>query len=181
MTGLLEVLKDVVSRFDKESIEYFLVGSMATMYYSRPRFTQDVDLVVRIKARRVTQFENLFPIDEYYCPPQEVLRDEVSRKGSFNLIHQNSGIKVDIVLDKATDFYISEFTRRKKVEVAPGIEVYIASPEDLILNKLDFYREGQSEKHLLDIREILMAMTVDEAYIDDWVKRMDLRKAWEKI
>jgi hypothetical protein len=181
MTGLLEVLKDVVGRFDREGIEYFLVGSMATMYYSRPRFTQDVDLVVRIKARQIAQFEKLFPIDEYYCPPQEVLRDEVVRKGSFNLIHQNSGVKVDIVLDKETDFYASEFARRKKIEVAPDIEVYIASPEDLILKKLDFYREGQSEKHLLDIREVLMAMTVDESYIEDWVERLDLRKIWEKI
>src|ERR1039457_3551016 len=116
MTGLLDVLKDVVARFDIAGIEYFLVGSLATMYYGRPRFTQDVDLVVRIKARQVSQFEGLFPHEQYYCPPREVLHDEVVRRGSFNLIHQNSGIKVDIVLDKETEFYVSEFARRKKTE-----------------------------------------------------------------
>ena len=181
MTGLLEVLKDVTERLDGVGIEYFLVGSLATMYYSRPRFTQDVDLVVRIKARQLAQFESLFPIEQFYCPPSEILRDEVARKGSFNLIHQDSGIKVDIVLDKETDFYASEFARRTKLEIAPGLQVYIASPEDLILKKLDYYREGRSEKHLLDIREIIMAMEVDKSYIADWVRRLSLETAWEKV
>jgi len=181
MTGLLDVLKDVVSRFDSEGIEYFLVGSLAAMYYGRPRFTQDVDLVVRIKSRQVSQIERLFPLADYYCPPNEVLRDEVVRKGSFNLIHQNSGIKVDIVLDKETDFYTSEFSRKVKLEVAPGIEVYIASPEDLILKKLDYYREGQSEKHLTDICEIMMGTKIDESYLEKWVERLSLKKEWEKV
>lgn len=180
MIGLLDVLKDVVDRFNREGIEYFLVGSLAAMYYGRPRFTQDVDLVVRLKAKQVVKFEHLFSIEEYYCPPGEVLRDEVIRKGSFNLIHQDSGIKVDIVLDKETPFYISEFSRRVELEIAPNIKVYIASPEDLILKKLDFYREGQSEKHLTDIREIMMGSKVDEVYIEKWVERLGLKKEWEK-
>ncbi len=180
MTGMLDVLKDVVSRFDSQGIEYFLVGSMATMYYSRPRFTQDLDLVVRIKSSQVSGFENLFPVEDYYSPPKEVLRDEVIRKGSFNLIHQDSGIKVDIMLDKGTDFYISEFSRRKNLEMAPGLEVYIASPEDLILKKLDFYREGESEKHLTDIREVIMSVNVDNSYIEEWVTRLGLTKEWTK-
>jgi hypothetical protein len=165
VTGLLDVLKDVVARFDRANIPYFLVGSLATLYYGRPRFTQDVGLVARINARQISKFEGLLPLEEYYCPPREILHDEVIRRGSFNLIHQNSGIKVDIVLDKDTEFYASEFTRRKKIEIAPGIEVFIASPEDLILKKLDFYREGQSEKYLLDIRDILVNIKVDEDYM----------------
>ncbi|MBK7961961.1 MAG: hypothetical protein IPK04_12635 [Bdellovibrionales bacterium] len=180
MKSLLDVLNDVVKRFDEAGIEYFLVGSLATMYYGRPRFTQGVDLVVRIKAKQVLKFETLFPIEEYYCPPKEVLHDEVIRRGSFNLVNQGSGIKVDIVIDKETEFYKSEFSRRKKLEVAPGIEVFIASPEDLILKKLDYYREGQSEKHLLDIRDILANVKVDDIYLNEWVERLNLRVEWEK-
>ncbi|USN47360.1 MAG: hypothetical protein H6626_14410 [Pseudobdellovibrionaceae bacterium] len=179
--GMLDVLKDVTDRLEQESIEYFLVGSMASMYYGRPRFTQDIDLVVRIKARHIPHFEKLFPIEDYYCPPIEVLQDEVSRKGSFNLIHQGSGIKVDIILDAETSFSASEFSRKKKVEMAPGIEVYIASAEDIILKKLDYYREGESEKHLSDIREIIMSEKVDNSYIEEWSSRMGLEKYWEKV
>lgn len=181
MIGLLDVLKDVVERFDRANIDYFLVGSLATMYYGRPRFTQDVDLVARIKARQIPQFEALFPIEDYYCPPQEVLQDEVVRKGSFNLIHQNSGIKVDVVLDKETEFYASEFKRRSKVEISPGLHIQLASPEDLILKKLDFYREGESEKHLNDIRDILMNVSVDDNYIELWVDRLSLKAQWQKV
>ncbi len=181
MTGLLDVLRDVVQRFDKVGIEYFLVGSLATMYYGRPRFTQDVDLVVRIKAKQIADFENLFSLEKYYCPPKEILHDEILRRGSFNLIHQDSGIKVDIVLDKETEFYTSEFVRRTKLELAPGILVYVASPEDLILKKLDYYREGESEKHLNDIRDILMNVKTDETYLTKWVERMGLQGEWKKI
>lgn len=178
-TGLLDILKDVADRFDHAGIEYFLVGSLAAMYYSRPRFTQDVDLVVRMKPRQVLTFENLFPLEDYYCPPKEVLVDEVLRKGSFNLVHQGSGIKVDIAVDKETAFYKSEFLRKVRLQVAPGVEVCIASPEDLILKKLDFFREGNSEKRLDDIREILAETPVDESYIEHWVDQLELKKEWE--
>lgn len=181
MKSLLDVLKDVVERLDKVGIPYFLVGSLATMYYGRPRFTQDVDLVVRIKAKQVQTFEGLFPIEEYYCPPREVIHDEVIRRGSFNIISQDSGVKIDIVLDKETDFYASEFSRRKKIEIAPGVEVFLASPEDLILKKLDFYREGESEKHLNDIRDIMVNVQIDEAYMSEWTQRLGLTKEWQKV
>jgi hypothetical protein len=179
--GLLDVLKDVVTRFESANIDYFLVGSMASMYYGRPRFTRDVDLVARIKSRQVHQIEELFPLNEYYCPPKEILQDEVSRKGSFNLIHHKSGIKIDIVLDQETEFYRSEFERRKQIELAPGLEVFIASAEDVILKKLDYYREGESEKHLIDIREIVMTTKIDEEYLKIWVEELGLRVQWAKI
>jgi hypothetical protein len=61
MVGPLDVLQDVVGRFDKVGIEYFLVGSLAAMHYGRPRFTHDVDLVVEIKASQVIEFESNRP------------------------------------------------------------------------------------------------------------------------
>jgi hypothetical protein len=181
MVGPLDVLQDVVERFDKVGIEYFLVGSLASMHYGRPRFTHDVDLVVEIKATQVSEFEKLFNIEEYYCPPSEVIRDEVVRMGSFNLIHQESGIKVDVVLRKNTEFYASEFGRRKKAKLTPAFEAYIASVEDVIIKKLDFYREGGSEKHLTDIREMIMGNSVDKAYIQKWLNHFGLQAEWEKL
>ncbi|PIR86099.1 hypothetical protein COU14_00850 [Candidatus Kaiserbacteria bacterium CG10_big_fil_rev_8_21_14_0_10_44_10] len=181
MVGPIDVLQDVVTRFEKANIEYFLVGSLATMYYGRPRFTNDVDLVVQIKADQIQDFESLFPLEEYYCPPIEVLKDEVLRMGSFNLIHQASGIKIDVMLRKNTDHSRSEFSRRTKVKLAPQCEAYVASPEDVIIKKLDFYREGGSEKHLIDIREILAGAKVDKTYIEDWVNRLGLLTEWEKV
>jgi len=179
--GPLEVLRDVAVRLDKENIPYFLVGSLASMYYGRPRFTKDVDLVVQLHPSLVQRVTQIFPLEDYYCPPIEVLKDEVVRRGSFNLIHQQSGIKIDIVLYKDTEYHQSEFSRRAKVEILPQFEVYVAAPENIILKKLDYYREGGAEKHLTDIREILAGSKVDDEYLQLWVEKLGLKTEWGKI
>ncbi len=180
MIGPLDVLIDVVSRFDKMGVDYFLVGSLAAMYYSRPRFTNDIDLVVKIRPQQIKNFESYFPIEDYYCPPFEVIRDEVLRMGSFNLIHQATGIKIDLIVQKATEFYSSEFSRKKKVLLLPGFEANIGSAEDIIIKKLEFYKEGGSEKHIQDIREILAETQVDETYIAEWALKLGLTIQWNK-
>jgi hypothetical protein len=181
MVGPLDVLHDVVRRLDQAGIEYFLVGSLGAMYYGRPRFTNDIDLVVEIKAQQVNLFSQLFPIGEYYCPPVEVLTDEIVRKGSFNLLHQKSGIKIDMVLRKDTDFSRTEFSRRNKVQLTSQLNAYIATPEDIIIKKLDFYREGGSEKHLIDIREMLAQSKIDENYVQSWIAKLGLTSEWKKV
>lgn len=181
MIGPLDILKDLTVRFEKLKIEYFLVGSLGAMFYSRPRFTNDIDLVVQINPTQIKGFETVFPIEEYYCPPFEIIRDEVMRMGSFNLIHQATGIKIDIVLRKNTEFSKSEFGRRRKVELLPSFEAYIATPEDIILKKLEFYRDGGSEKHLQDIREILAETSIDEIYLQDWIGKLRLAPEWAQI
>ena len=102
------------------------------------------------------------------------------RRGVFNLIHQDSGIKVDIVLNKKSEISKSELSRRQKVEIIPGLEAYIATPEDVILKKLEFYREVGSEKHLLDVREILSFTEVDLSYLEKWVAQLNLKSEWTK-
>ena len=180
MIGPIEVLNDVTKRLDTANIHYFLVGSLAAMFYSRPRFTNDIDLVLRINPDQIQVFEKAFSLDQYYCPPNEVLKDEILRGGMFNLIHHESGIKIDIVLLNKTEFYQSEFQRRKKVELIPGLFVYIATAEDIIIKKLDFYREGGSEKHIQDIREILAENSLDKYYIQKWVEYFGLSSQWQK-
>ncbi|PIS11683.1 MAG: hypothetical protein COT73_02595 [Bdellovibrio sp. CG10_big_fil_rev_8_21_14_0_10_47_8] len=180
MLGPIEVLKDVVAKMDQLQIKYFLVGSLASMYYGRPRFTNDIDLVVQIGVAQIKDFANTFDFPSYYCPPFEVIQDEVLRRGSFNLIHQDSGIKIDIVLNKNSEISKSEIGRRKKVEIIPGFEAFIASPEDVILKKLEFYKEGQSEKHLTDVREIVSSIDLDRSYLDSWTHKLDLKSEWLK-
>jgi hypothetical protein len=181
MIGPIEVLRDVINKFEKAKIEYFVVGSIAAMYYARPRYTNDIDLVAKIRPEQISDFEILFPWDDYYCPPLEILKDEVTKRGQFNLIHQSSGIKVDVVLTKNTEFSLSEFGRRKKVKFLPNLEVTIASPEDIILKKLDFFRQGGSEKHLEDIRGILTETKIDQDYLNLWILKLGLSQEWEKI
>lgn len=180
MLGPIDVLKEVVAKLNSLQINYFLVGSLASMYYGRPRFTNDIDLVVQIGATQIKDFIKAFDFPDYYCPPFEVIQDEVMRRGSFNLIHQDSGVKIDIVLNKNSEISKSELSRRHKVEIIPGLETYIATPEDVILKKLEFYREGGSEKHLLDVREILSFTNVDFSYLEKWATQLNLKQEWLK-
>jgi hypothetical protein len=181
MQGLIDALRDTTDRLENAGIEYYLVGSLAAMQYGRPRFTNDIDLVAQIQSSQVGAFEKHFDTEEYYCPPREVIADEVIRGGMFNLIHQASGVKIDIVPLKKTEFAASEFSRRKKVDILPGLSVYVASVEDIILKKLDYYREGGSEKHLTDIRGILAETEINRDYIKNWVGKLGLQAEWEKI
>lgn len=68
---------------------------------------------------------------------------------------------------------------QKKVEIVPGLEVKIASAEDVILGKLLFYFEGRSEKHLNDIRDILMNVKVDDAYLNAWAEKLRVMPEWQ--
>lgn len=108
MQGLIDALRDTTVRLENAAIGYYLVGSLAAMQYGRPRFTNDIDLVAQIHSSQITAFEKLFDIEEYYCPPRQVIADEVIRGGMFNLIHQASGVKIDIVPLKKTEFASSE-------------------------------------------------------------------------
>lgn len=99
----------------------------------------------------------------------------------FNLIHQVSGVKIDIVPLKRTEFAESEFSRRRQVEVLPGLEVCVASVEDIIIKKLDYFREGGSEKHLIDIRGMLAETAVDPAYLQIWIAKLGLAAEWAKV
>lgn len=181
MIGPLDVLQDVISHLKKTDTEYFLVGSLASMYYGKPRFTNDIDLVVEIKSHQILNFSKVFDSNEYYVPPLEILQDEVVRGGSFNLIHHKSGIKIDIVLRKNTSFSRSEFSRKKEIQITPHLKAFIATAEDVIIKKLDYYREGGSEKHINDIREILAETKVDQNYIAHWIEQLGLKSYWEKL
>ena len=112
--GLLEVLKDVLIKFEKENIDYFLVGSMATMYYGRPRFTQDLDLVVRIHPKQVRKFENLFPMSEYYCPPLEIIQMKLPGKVLLILFIIIVVLKLIWLLIVKPSFIIQNFPEEKK-------------------------------------------------------------------
>src|SRR5262245_29671237 len=124
-----------------------VVGSMASMTYGEPRMTHDLDLVVDLLSKDALKIETIFPANDFYCPPPEILQSEVVRRGQFKLIHHETGLKIDMVIRKESEHAICEFDRRQKVALMQGFEVYMATPEDVIIKKLDFYRMSESEKH----------------------------------
>jgi len=181
MKGFIGTFFSVIEKLEKLNIPYMIVGSIASMIYGEPRMTHDMDLVIDILPSDASKLEAVFPLEEFYCPPIEVIASEVVHRGQFNLIHHESGLKIDLVIRKDTEHARTEFSRRRKCPFWEGHDACVASPEDVILKKLDFYRQGESQKHLHDIRGILAETPLDQQYLDYWIDQLNLASEWKKI
>ncbi len=171
----------MIKKLEEQNIPYMVVGSVASMIYGEPRLTHDMDLVIDLLPKDALRLETLFPLEEFYCPPEEVLTAEIIHRGQFNLIHHESGLKIDLMVRKNSEHSICEFGRRRKAPFWQSNEVYIASPEDVIIKKLDYYREGGCEKYLTDVRGILAHTVVDESYLGVWVRKLGLSDEWKRV
>ena len=152
------------------------------MLYGEPRMTNDMDVVVELPVMVAKRLLDVFPEKDYYCPPFEVIQDEILNGGQFNIIHVESGSKVDFVLRKDTDFARTEFQRRVMMPFSETLEAYTATPEDVILSKLMYYQMGESEKHLRDIKGVLEISgdVIDQDYISHWVSALGLQEPWKE-
>jgi hypothetical protein len=177
-----ELMRLVIQALETVGIPYMITGSQASAYYGEPRFTRDIDIVADIKPRQVEDFVSYFPSNEFYCD-KEMIEAEIRARGQFNIIHTASAVKIDIILTKTTPFSQTEFARRNRYPVFPDQDAYFASAEDLILKKMEYYKEGGSEKHLRDITGILKISgeSLERGYITDWAKRLDLSEIWNAI
>ena len=177
-----ELLRYLVGVLDQLGIRYFVTGSIATIYYGEPRFTNDIDVVVDLPEGRVAEFCARFPGEEFYLS-EESLRDAVRRHGTANILHPASGLKLDIMIPESNLFNHYRFQRMKRVRPAADLEVFFASAEDVILKKMEFFREGGSEKHLRDIAGILRVRgeELDCDYIDGWADQLGLETIWKTI
>ena len=99
----------------------------------------------------------------------------------FNMIHNALVVKVDCVVRKETEYRREEFARRRAVSVA-GQRVFIVSPEDLILSKLDWAKESRSQMQLDDVRNLLRAVQgLDTAYLNRWADRLGLTTLYQEV
>ena len=105
-------------RLDNAGITYMATGSIACMLYGIPRFTHDLDLVLELPPEQAGHFSALFPLSDFYCPPEDVIRIEAyrSQRGHFNLIHHDSGFKADIYLHRDDELQAWGLKNRKRFD-----------------------------------------------------------------
>ncbi len=177
-----ELLRYLVEAFEALGIDYMISGSQASIYYGEPRFTQDIDVVADVKPAHVPDLLERFPFPEFSLS-EDAAREAIRARGQFNIIHPASGLKIDVVLRKDTPYDRLEFERRQRQPIVPGKEAYFARPEDVIIYKMIFFREGRSERHLRDIASMLRisAAEIDTGYVDKWAQRLGLSEIWEAV
>ena len=143
-------------RLNMLRVRYMVSGSVAVIVYGEPRLTHDIDLVLWLGREHIARLSETFPPGEFYCPPPEVIGVELARElhGHFNLIHQATGFKADVYLAGRDPLHEWAFERVRRLDVE-GEPLFVAPPEYVIVRKLEYFREGGSEKHLRDIRSML--------------------------
>ena len=177
MQSELEIVRDVSRRLDAARIGYMLTGSMAMNYYAQPRMTRDIDMVVELRREDAGRLVELFSPDYYVS--REAVENSITGQSLFNLIHNESIIKVDCIVRKQTDYRRNEFARRQRVRLQ-DFETWIVSKEDLIVSKLFWAKDSHSESQLRDV-ENLVATGCDRAYIEHWTTELGVVNLWKKI
>ncbi len=179
MSDELDVLKAVTADLEGGGIPYMVTGSMAANFYTVPRMTRDIDLVIELFERDVDRITRLFQQDYYI--DRDMVQRAVREHTMFNMIHNALVVKVDCVVRKETEYRREEFARRRTVSIA-GQQVFIVSPEDLILSKLDWAKESRSEMQLTDVRNLLNSLhDLDMAYLSQWADRLGLASLYREV
>ena len=159
---------------ERAGIRYFVGGSVASSMHGVPRYTSDLDLVVDLSEAQLPALLAAagpdFDIDE------ESLREEARRRGSWNIFHVPSMLKIDLFFLKGDPFSASQLARRVALEIVPGRKVYFASAEDVVLRKLLWHREGNesSGQQIPDVVAVLKVKRgeLDVGYLDQWAARL---------
>jgi hypothetical protein len=159
-----------------------VTGSVASIIYGEPRMTHDIDLVLELHFENVGNFVSLFPQEEFYCPPQEVIKTEIARetRGHFNVIHHETGFKADIYPAGQEELHKWAMANRKRIKIGQS-EMSIAPPEYVIIRKLQYYKEGGSTKHLRDINRMseLSSESIDKPELNQMITKYDLLDEWK--
>lgn len=177
MSEELDVLKIISQRLEANRILFMLTGSFALGYYGKPRMTRDLDFVVALLELHVDQLMEAFSPDFYI--DEDEARSAIKTQRMFNLMHLSSGIKVDLIVRKDSEYRQHEFTRRKPVDLA-GVPTWITSREDLILSKLVWARDASSDLQKRDVRSLLDE-SVDWPYLEQWAPILGVGAMLEEI
>jgi hypothetical protein len=177
-----DLLRHVCKILEDLGLPYLVTGSQATIAFGEPRFTNDIDIVVALTPERLDQFAQCFPEDEFYLN-RAAASDAIARRSMFNIIHPTSGLKIDVIIPGNSDYEQSRFDRGRKVQITQDFAATFASPEDVIIKKLQFYKIGNSDRHLRDIAGVLKVSgeTIDRDYITAHAVMFTVSEIWQRV
>jgi len=160
----------VSARLTALGITHMLSGSAALSVHAEPRMSRDVDFVVDLGSFQVPRFVAAFSPDFYV--DESVVREAVLARDFFNLVHEATGWKVDVVVAKEDSYRQLELARRIEARIGDAV-VPVVSREDLILAKLWWSKDTASELQRRDVSNLIAsAPTLDRPYLDRWAKHL---------
>lgn len=177
----LEDYRCFVEALESSGLPYCVTGSVAAGIYGEPRFTADIDFVLLLRVRDIAHFRTVFPEEEYYIPPIEVLAFEAARthRGMFNLIHHRLLVKADVFLGSRDPLHVWAMEHRRRKPYLGG-EIWVAPPEYVVLRKLESIREVPQDKHYRDIAYMIPVTPLDQSFFDAQLTRLGLQELWDE-
>jgi len=169
-TSLALLLHQILTNLE---IPYYVTGGMAAIAYGEPRTTLDVDLVLAIARQDIDRLVSHLEQNGFYVPGVEDVK--TGRMRTLSVTHIETISRADLVISGSEAFDQAKFTRRRLFQLSGGA-VYFASPEDVVLNKLRWRRQSQSEKQWRDVLGVLKVQgeTLDFSYLFHWAEQLDL-------
>lgn len=170
---ILAALMPLIDAFDSLGIAYYIGGSVASSLYGLPRSTLDIDLIADLHQEQVPAL--IAQLQDAYYFDEAALRTAIDRRASYNFIHLETMLKVDVFILKPRPFDQEAFRRAQRQpasQAEPAHMLALASAEDMVLAKLEWYRLGGeiSERQWNDVLGMLKVQepTLDLAYLQRW-------------
>jgi len=175
-----EFFNRVIVELERAGIPYMVTGSLASSTHGRIRASEDFDIVIAPSPSQLCAFVAAFPDDRYYADEHDAL-ESLKHTLQFNIIDFATTFKVDLIFKKNREFSRVEFDRRR-THVIGGVRVHIATPEDIIVAKLEWAKLGQSDRQIEDAAGVIerQGSNLDRSYVEHWVDQLGLRQQWEK-
>jgi hypothetical protein len=176
-------LAALVRHLEELAIPYMVTGSVASSHHGRPRTTHDIDVVIDPTPAALESLVEALAASGFYVDAERA-RDAFRRRRLFNVIEDETAVKIDLIIRKDRPFSIEELRRRSLSRLGTDLQVALATPEDTVLAKLEWAREsGGSERQLADVAGVLeiQGPRLDVAYVERWARALGVLSLWREV
>lgn len=176
--SLTAFLEKVVEVLEAAEIPYMLTGSLAAAFYAVPRATQDIDVVIETEEPGIDRLVQGLLEAGWYVDRAAAL-EAWRGQGQFNAIEAESGWKADFIVRKNRSYSREEFSRRQGISML-GVDLQVASLEDVLIAKLEWGQLGDSALQRRDVVQLLERTwdRLDQAYLGKWIAELGLEPEW---
>jgi hypothetical protein len=173
-----EIARMLHSIFESLNIPYYITRGVCAIAYGEPRTTRDLDLVIELKPTEIMAMVAKLEAEGFYCPSDTISEIQSGKARVLSVTHMQLVLNADIVLNAKTDFDRSKMERRRleAIGLDESEQFWLASPEDVILAKLLWGQQSQSEKQWRDVLGVLKVQgnSLDFAYLTQWAAQLDV-------
>jgi hypothetical protein len=173
-----ELIKKIGKILEELKIPYAITGGFAIAVWGKPRYTADIDIIIELLEKNIKPLaKKLLEIEKNVYLDEDTMREALINKSEFNFIEPESGIKVDFFVKENTPYNKLKIKRRIGKDIF-GQEMFFVSPEDLILSKLLWAKESESQKQYADVEMVLEneKLKLDFKYLNTWAEKHNTLK-----